>query len=129
MTKPSIMIVMDKYRGLDLDEIFELEEYPVFGIADTGVEALELLDSNASLPDLIISDFMMPEMNGVTFLKHLQSSSRYQDIPFMMITPASPDSVKMCAERENAVLPPDHIIHSPFFVEELFELMTKLTIQ
>ncbi len=52
--------------------------------APNGNEALKRLASH--IPDLIISDVMMPEMDGVEFLTHLKGSSAWRGIPVVMLT-------------------------------------------
>ena len=52
-----------------------------------GNEALSLLDS---LPfDLIISDWNMPNVNGLELLKAVRADERFKHIPFMMLTAES----------------------------------------
>lgn len=49
-----------------------------------GKEALEQIDD--FMPDLILSDVMMPEMDGVTMLKILKSNPKYSHIPLVFIS-------------------------------------------
>ena len=49
-----------------------------------GKEALESIEEFQ--PDLILSDVMMPEMDGVTMIKILKSDSRYSHIPVVFIS-------------------------------------------
>ena len=49
-----------------------------------GKEALEKIED--FMPDLILSDVMMPEMDGVTMLKKLRDDSRYDNIPLIFIS-------------------------------------------
>jgi DNA-binding response OmpR family regulator len=61
-----------------------LGEHVVIAEARHGGEALKWLQSN--IPDLIISDVMMPEMDGPEFLMHLKRSTAYRRIPVVMLT-------------------------------------------
>ncbi len=53
--------------------------------ATTGREALELLEQNPDIR-LVISDVMMPELDGIGLLKELRESSAYSDLPVIMCT-------------------------------------------
>lgn len=60
--------------------------------ASNGKEALSLLDqvTQSGAPvDLIISDWNMPEMNGIDFLLSLKNSTLYRKVSFLMITSES----------------------------------------
>jgi len=49
--------------------------------------------------DLIISDWQMPEMDGLELLKHVRAEEKVQHIPFLMLTStADPESVRLAAE-------------------------------
>ena len=50
--------------------------------AENGAVALELVQSQA--PDLVLSDWNMPEMNGIDLLRALRSSG--QQVPFGFVT-------------------------------------------
>jgi len=61
-------------------------------------------------PDLVISDLMMPVMDGATLLKALRESSDLRDIPFVV----------MCALPENAIS--DRISGYDAFLRKPFKL-------
>ncbi|MFT4025602.1 MAG: glycosyltransferase [Novosphingobium sp.] len=52
--------------------------------AENGEEGLALLA--ASLPDLIVSDVMMPVMDGFTFLDRVRADRRYRAVPVILLT-------------------------------------------
>ena len=52
--------------------------------AHNGVEGLQLATKN--LPDIIISDVMMPEMDGIEMCKKLRSNTETSHIPVLMLT-------------------------------------------
>ena len=81
--RPDILIVEDNDEmRFYLKEI--LGEHVAITEARNGIEALNRLQYKA--PDLIISDVMMPQMDGPEFLTHLKRSAAYRGIPIVMLT-------------------------------------------
>jgi signal transduction histidine kinase/DNA-binding response OmpR family regulator len=81
--RPQILIVEDNDEmRFYLKEI--LGEHVSIAEARHGVEGLTWLQTN--MPDLIISDVMMPQMDGPEFLTHLKRSAAYRGIPVVMLT-------------------------------------------
>lgn len=52
--------------------------------ADNGIHALQMLANNHV--DMVISDWNMPEMNGLELLKAVRASPEHAHLPFLMIT-------------------------------------------
>lgn len=52
--------------------------------ASDGLKAVAKMEEKK--PDLIISDWNMPNLNGLEFLKIVRSTDEYKDIPFLMLT-------------------------------------------
>ena len=97
-----VLIVDDESTGRTiLSKIIQQAEEDVSVDAfDNPLEALHWLDDNH--PDLIITDYRMPEMNGVELIKHIRSKQACQDIPIMMITVVSEKSVRYDALEAGA---------------------------
>jgi CheY-like chemotaxis protein len=80
----SILIVED---NTDQREILELSltkmGYSVTS-AENGLEALGFLQ--AKKPDLIITDLMMPKMNGVELVKNIKANPNFSELPIMVLT-------------------------------------------
>ena len=80
----TVLIVDD-----DPDTLFTIDEM-VQGcncntfLAKNGVECLERLNSN--IPDLILLDIMMPEMDGFQTIKRIRSDARLKNIPVFAVT-------------------------------------------
>ncbi len=71
LIKPISVLVVDdsKLVGKALRKIFDEDEFKVVGQAYTGLEALEMIPQYD--PDVITLDVEMPEMDGITALKHI----------------------------------------------------------
>jgi signal transduction histidine kinase/DNA-binding response OmpR family regulator len=61
--------------------------------ARNGKEGLET--ALTAMPDLIVSDIMMPEMNGIELCRKLKADSRTSHIPVVMLTARSADEQKI----------------------------------
>jgi PAS domain S-box-containing protein/putative nucleotidyltransferase with HDIG domain len=67
---------------------FVLEKYNyVVQIAHDGKEALSLVQKDRPL--IIISDILMPEMDGYEFCRHVKANAKFKDIPFVLLTTLS----------------------------------------
>lgn len=53
--------------------------------ANNGKEALEKLETN-DVTDVIVSDVMMPEMDGIEMCRHIKSNLAYSHIPIILLT-------------------------------------------
>jgi putative two-component system response regulator len=59
------------------------------------MKAIDWCQSNE--PDLIIVDYMMPEMDGIEFSKQFRNIPGYEDIPLLMVTANNESSVRINA--------------------------------
>jgi CheY-like chemotaxis protein len=88
--KPLILIVEDSLpQCVFLRRTLEKAGYEV-AAATNGVEALDLLAHHA--PALIISDVMMPLMDGHELCRQVKAAEITRDIPFMLLTALSEPS-------------------------------------
>nr|MBP3724067.1 chemotaxis response regulator CheY [Campylobacter sp.] len=53
--------------------------------AEHGVEAWDLLQQNADI-NVLITDWNMPEMNGLELVKKVRAEKKYEDMPIIMVT-------------------------------------------
>jgi diguanylate cyclase (GGDEF)-like protein len=81
--KPRILIVDDDKISLRLLVGLLKKDY-IIEQAESGKQALEIIEKN--LPDLILLDVMMPEMDGFQVIHKLKSKERTQNIPVIFIT-------------------------------------------
>lgn len=90
-----------------------LEKYNV-KLAGHGKEALEILENGFS-PVAIITDIMMPVMDGVALLEKIRQHNRYRNIPVIMLTAVNSSTQKVEALRIGV----DDYLTKPFNEEEL----------
>ena len=113
MTKPLILVVEDDLALLEgVRELLELSEYKVLTAAN-GREALDVLEKKQ--PDLIVSDIMMPEMDGYQFHEKVSAQPELSAIPFIFLT-ARGEKTDI---RRGKELGADDYITKPFDDEDL----------
>ncbi len=119
--KPKILIIDDeKSIRLLLSSFLGSEKigYEVVSMED-GVKALEELETN--LPDLIICDVQMPNMDGYTFVQKVRERVHTKNTPVVMLS-----GVENSKERVKCYkLGAQDFLVKPFNPEELHEIIKK----
>ncbi|MCJ7812164.1 response regulator [bacterium] len=98
----TILVVEDSpTQALLLKHLLENNSYHVL-VAKNGKEAIDSIQNKK--PNLIISDIMMPEMDGYTMCRTIKSNDAYKDIPVILLTMLSDpeDVVKGLEARAEA---------------------------
>ncbi|VAV93014.1 Phosphate regulon transcriptional regulatory protein PhoB (SphR) [hydrothermal vent metagenome] len=79
-----ILIAEDESRQAEILK-FNLEEQGFrVGLAADGLKALEMIDD--ALPDLLILDWMLPEVSGIRIMRKLRSEAETRSLPVIMLT-------------------------------------------
>jgi CheY-like chemotaxis protein len=88
-----ILVADDNELTLQLmSDILEYENYHVI-TAQNGLEAIKLV--MREVPDLIISDLMMPKMNGLTLTTRLKAQLNTKFIPIIILTSKDDDETEI----------------------------------
>jgi len=103
-------IVKNVLKQINIDNVME---------AENGKQALNLLKSEKI--DLIISDWIMPEMTGIEFLKVCKSDETIKNIPFIMVTAEAQKDSVVEAIKSGV----DNYIVKPFTPEKLRETIER----
>lgn len=77
-------------------------------------DAKKYIEENSESVALVISDYRMPEMNGIDFYKSIES----KNLPFALATGMHPGEVADSVESPNF-----HVIEKPFNEDELANLL------
>src|ERR1700761_2291828 len=93
-TPRKILLVDDNQFFLKLMEQAFKKYAFVCHTAASAEEAIVLLKNN-TLPDIILSDYEMLEMNGIDFKKYLMADDGLKDIPFVFLTYMSDKDLMM----------------------------------
>ncbi len=83
--KPVHVLVVDDVEANRAILCRRLEKFGYsFQSADSGATALAILQQET--PDIILLDYMMPQMNGVEVLRQLRRDPQMQEVPVIMVT-------------------------------------------
>jgi two-component system, sensor histidine kinase and response regulator len=111
----TILLVDDDYAILDsVSDLLRLSGYQVV-TAMNGAAALPLLDKH--LPDVVISDIMMPEMNGYELFDAVRSNPAWAAVPFIFLTAKGQHKDIMAGQRIGV----DGYVTKPFEPADLLD--------
>jgi serine phosphatase RsbU (regulator of sigma subunit) len=119
MAEHAILIVEDDSTVRELLKYRLGKHYDVF-TATNGQAALEKIEER--IPDLIISDIMMPKMDGFALQSALQANKNTRVIPFIFLTARADEP----ARQEGARTGVDDYITKPFDMEQLLSRVERL---
>jgi len=88
--------------------------------AKDGVEALASFEK--ALPDVVLLDIEMPNMDGFEVIKRMKAEPKYQHIPIIMITSRSGEKHRIRAMQMGATA----YLSKPYIEEELLALLKRL---
>jgi len=121
--KKKILVVDDEIHIVHVIAIkFRNNGYEVLS-AENGKQALKIASQN--LPDLIVTDLCMPEMNGQEFVEKLREQEKTQDIPVILLTAKSLNLTKDQREKFKIV----DFIKKPFSPKELLKAVENVLYQ
>jgi CheY-like chemotaxis protein len=114
----TILLVDDSTdMRLLLRDLLELNDHQVT-MARTGREALALLE-NGLVPDTIISDIIMPEIDGIELFHHVRQNPDWAAIRFFVMS-ANPYDERLEAARAAGL---DGLLPKPFSLNDLKRLL------
>lgn len=94
-------------------------KYKVVGVSN-GAEAMKAIGE--SVPDLIVSDVMMPEVDGLTLLRRLKSNADTHHIPVILLSSKNAVADRVAGWDKGA----DAYLGKPFNIDELESLIANL---
>ncbi len=114
MQKKILIIEDEEDVRSSIVEILDSAGHKPIQAAD-GIEALKLLENE--IPDLVISDIMMPGLNGYAVLEHFQKMNSTSNVPFIFLSAKG-----TCSDvRLGMIRGADDYITKPFRVKDLLQ--------
>lgn len=112
--RPSLLLVEDNldmrtFLRMHLDLHFDVQE------AENGLVALETMEQ--TVPDIIITDVMMPHLNGLELCRQIRAVERWRQIPVIMLSAKAAVDHRVDGLKAGA----DDYMAKPFSVPELLE--------
>lgn len=111
-----LLVDDDEIHLLILQKIFEKSQNTVV-TAHNGVEALKVLEKDQGF-NVILTDIMMPVMDGIEFLKHFKKKRFRKKIPVIGFTAGDVDYY-----REKSIVAFDSLIPKPFDFYSLYSFV------
>ncbi len=124
--KPLVMVVEDNPDVRDYIRENLSERYAFFE-ASNGVEALELVLKK--IPDIIVTDVMMPDMDGITLCQKLKSDLKTSHLPIIILSARTSVEYKiegLKTEADAYIEKPFHLDHLDFQIRNLLNTRKKL---
>ena len=120
MPNKKILVVEDDFMNMRLAQhILEVEGYTVLKAA-TAQEALEQIES--TLPDLVLMDAQLPDMDGMTVVRILRENAITRDITILALTACA-----MKGDRERMLhMGCDGHISKPIDVQDFIDTVRRL---
>ncbi|MFN3480342.1 MAG: response regulator [Thermodesulfovibrionales bacterium] len=95
----------------------------------SGIQVITLRESSNAMPiikkempDLIILDWMMPELSGIDLCKMIKSDNDLKEIPVFMLTAKGQDADKQLGLKSGAI----QYITKPFSPRALLDMVKKV---
>lgn len=118
--KKRLLVVEDNYRLLRVIAVYlEKAGFEVMSARDGGEALLQLADT---IPDLIISDIMMPGMDGFAFAANVRSNPRTDLIPIIFLTAKDTRADRIAGFKAGV----DAYLVKPFEPEELVAVIENI---
>jgi CheY-like chemotaxis protein len=118
---PHILIVEDEVVLSNIMRVrLEDEKYKVT-LVENGQDALRVLEKD--IPDVILLDLIMPDMDGFEFLKEIKNVPAYQNIPVIVSTNLNQEED---ISRVKSMGVTDYVVKSDVTMTQLADKVTEI---
>lgn len=120
LAQASVLFVDDDYDLINYFRDEYEEDVREIHMAYNGKEAIEVL-KNGQI-DVVVSDVMMPEMDGFEFCHYVKTTVEFSHIPIVLLTARTDEASRALGYKNGA----DEYVNKPFDADELRETLAKL---
>ena len=113
-----ILVVDDELSNAEVLALILHEEGFQVTVAGDGRQALERIEQ--AVPDLLITDYMMPGMSGVELARAVRQLPRHRNLPVLLMSGAAASTLNAHAQDFDAFL------RKPFDIEALLKAVQSL---
>jgi signal transduction histidine kinase len=114
-----VLVVEDTREMLQFIQLQLREHFDVY-LAENGVKGLEMCQKIK--PDLVVTDYMMPEMDGKEMTSLIKSNPETTHIPVVMLTAKADEAARVEGREAGA----DEYLAKPFSTTELIAVIRNL---
>lgn len=118
-TPPKILLIDDSHDTLDLLEVMLYKEFEILTSLN-GFDGLKIAEEEC--PDLIITDIMMPVMDGIRFFNSLKNQANTANIPVIAVT----SFLKKITKRSLQNIGFDAVVSKPFDRKSILDAVYKV---
>lgn len=120
--KNTILLVEDE-KSIQTLVTYNLEKnnYKVI-IKESAEEAIEYLKEADEIPDLIITDVLLPGMNGINFCRLIKTDPKTSNVPVIILSSVDFDFYRQGAENSGA----DYFLTKPFRIKDFINIIKNL---
>ncbi|MGB9664744.1 MAG: response regulator [Ignavibacteria bacterium] len=120
--KKTILLVEDE-KPIQVLVTYHLEkmDYNII-IKETAEAAIEYLKNEEDLPAIIITDVLLPGMNGINFCRFVKNDPKTNNIPVVVLSSVDFDFYRKGAEQSGA----DYFMTKPFRIKDFIDVIKKL---
>jgi CheY-like chemotaxis protein len=116
-----VLLVDDEISSAQVLALILAEQGFLVTVAGDGRQALARLDE--ARPEILVTDFMMPFMNGADLVHAVKARPAYQDLPVLVISGAPESALRPYR------LPYDRFLRKPFGFDEFVDSVRELLAQ
>lgn len=123
--KPKVLLIDDEPDILHVVKLLLQTEGFQVEVAGSGEEALKLLNENSF--DITVSDYLMPNMNGIELLKQVRASKDYTPFIFFSGNADETHSLKMTGLGAYQLLCKTNVMELADVINKTLKIDAKLT--